>query len=127
MCSDVKPNPGPARVQQPTGSTHGRLQLTSHDDALQRITPKAGDGHCFIHALHVSMATFLFTNLSYSNLLRQLRNEVIVNEETYMSFLHVKLTAFRAQVSSYFNSKTYNTNFSDLLALIAANALNYRS
>ena len=122
MCGDMKPNPGPARVQQPTGSAHGRLQLASHDGALLRIIPTAVNRHCFIHALHVSMATFLFTDLSCSNLLRQLRNEVIVNEETYMSFLPATLTAFRAQVSSYFDSKNYNTDFGDLLQLTAANA-----
>ena len=68
------------------------------------------------------METHLSVRLLHHEILQRLRNEIIVNEEMYTNFFAHNIPLFRLQAMQYFDMKCYNSDFGDLLPLIAATA-----
>ena len=75
-CGDVHPHPGPAApaIDQQLFVLPSLAQLVT---VLVITIP--GDGLCFIHVSFISMATCLHATLEQQEVLRLLRNEIIVN------------------------------------------------
>ena len=77
------------------------------------------DGHCFIHALKYSLATYLKHEHSYRDILNRVNNEATVNEANYTAFIAGIVDSLRSLAKQYFDLRHYNTDFADLLPLIA--------
>ena len=118
---DVKPNPGPALgspKQQPTQRAYSNISFHT----LQYIDV-LGDGHCFIHALKISLHHFIDLDISYDSLCKSLQDELQSNYDKYSPFTRCTLIKYRRQVTEYFVYKRYNSDLVDCLPLAAANAL----
>ena len=93
-------------------------------DVIVTILPTTADGHCFIHTLQTSIILYLHRDFTYVDLLHRLRNEVTLYEDLYLGFYAGSKQIFRYESTRYFLSEVYNSNFGDIIPLIAANALN---
>ena len=93
-------------------------------DMTVTILPTTADGHCFIYALRTSIILYLHRDFTHVNLLHCLRNEVALYEDLYLGFYAGSKQMFRYESIRYFLSKVYNSNFGNIIPLIAANALN---
>ena len=84
-----------------------------------------GDGHCFMHALSVSLQYQHDMSFSTGDLLNVLRDECNRNRYIYFDFLtHSSRQVFESEMNQYIYSRVYNTWFGDLLPRIMSKALN---
>ena len=116
----MHPHPGPA------APTIGQQQLVQPSLASLEtvlLVPTSGDGHCFMHALRISMATYLHATFEQQEVLRLLKNEIIANKDKYVHFLPYPVATFRQQTRDYFYLRQYNCDFGDLIPLAASIAL----
>ena len=123
----MHPNTGPLALlfNQP------RLAMIDRTKLQVIPTPSVGvemtcscDGHCFVHLLRVSTETYLRWVLPHEEILRLLKNEIVINEDVYTSLLSALIDGFCQQARCYFENKYFITDFGDLLPIICTNMLN---
>ena len=124
FADDVHLNPGPAFL-----SHHTSVFISAFDDFHRlniTIETTSGDEHCFIHALNRSISNYLKIHWSYKSMLHLLSEESNNWCEYYHHFISATLGQFCQTIYVYFNDTVYNSDFADLLPLIAANVFQIR-
>ena len=75
----------------------------------------------FIQALRASLSSHTCVHTSYESVLCFLADEVNNNFALYVQFSSTSSDSLKVQVKHYFKFKSYNSNFCDMLLLIATN------
>ena len=120
LAGNVQLNPGPALLSR------NQPALDSASSLNVRMVPTPSDGHCFFHALHVSIATYVGVHMPYKMVRDFLADEINSHIDAYASFSSSSLSSFKEKIPCYFQLKSYNKDFCDMLPLVAANAFSIR-
>ena len=91
-----------------------------------RVLSSPADGHCLLYSLVTVCKTQLLPemNVKVSELLKQMERELVDNIGTYRAFLiNSKAGYILTSFKSYAELKKYNSDFGDMVPLLAANTL----
>ena len=104
LIAGIELNPGPALTT--TSSLHALNGFALHRpdlSALTNITVRSitvpVDGHCFIHALRISISSQPNLEVTY-NIIRKLGNKVIEGEDNYFAFYNGNLSSFHTDATT---------------------------
>ena len=130
LAGDISRNPGPDCSQLNTLpialACRSQPQLNTLYIGDFKTIQTPGDGHCFIHAVQLSIAEYLKIHMPYSNLCQLINNEFSRYDSIYLSRFNGEPFDYYYQIECYFRLKSYNSNVVDLIPAAAANALRIR-
>ena len=87
------------------------------------IHKSPGDGHCVLHSIKSSLFSQTSTNVTISDLIEGIINEVSNNSYDYIDFSE-SLHDLYNEIDAYVNDRIYDTSSGDRVPQIVANAIN---
>ena len=130
LSGNIEMNPGPT-TRSPTHHTVTQnLRLNANNfDHIFAVSKSRGDGHCFLYSVLTAIKyqnapnTVNRQRVSYSFLLRELKNHVERYCKIYADKLQLPVNTFNNQFKTYIEHKVFDLDAIDLLPFILATVL----
>ena len=91
---------------------------------MYEINKSPGDGHCLLHSIISSLFYQLCMNVTMSELIKGIMNDITDRSSDYIDFFNGSLHDLHRDLNSYVKDKKYDSPFGDLVPTIIANAMN---